>query len=181
VRLRDPAALFGLAQAAIWEAFVHQRLGDHEAAARSLSEARLLVEDPQFPAEWRDREQHLLDMNGSLMLASVGRFDEAISAARRAVAYFAGGKEQHNYAKSVANLGRVLAVADAPHAQEAVQELIHAAELEAAGGLKSWEPDTCEVLGDLLIRLGRVEEGRRWLARAAELAAGLDGGEPDQE
>ncbi len=174
--LHDSTSLFVLAQAAIWEAFVHQRLDDHAAAVRALSESRLLVEDPGFPEQWRDRELRLLDMNGSLMLASVGRFEEAIAAARRAVAYFSGGKEEHNHAKSVANLGRVLADCGVSHTAEALEQLTLAVELEAAGGLTSWEADSCEVLGELLIRLGRDDEGRDRLARAAELNARLEVG-----
>ncbi|QIS21674.1 NB-ARC domain-containing protein [Nocardia terpenica] len=168
-RLRGPAALFGLAQAAIWEAFVHQRFGDYSPAVEALSTARMLVADPDFPADQREREERLLDMNGCTMIAAVGRTEEALADARRAVRYFTDGKEQHNYAKSIANLGRVLSVSGAQYADEAVEVLTRAVELEVECELPFWEADSSEVLGNLLLRLGRDEEGRYWLARAAEL------------
>ncbi|ATL69423.1 NB-ARC domain-containing protein [Nocardia terpenica] len=180
-RLRGSSAVFGLAQAAIWEAFVHQRLGDHHGAVEALSKARLLVADPDFPADWREREDVLLDMNGSLMLSAVGRSEEAIAAARRAVRYFDGGREHHNHAKSVANLGRILAAAGERHADEAIRVLTDAVRLEAEHGLRSWEADSCDVLAHLLLRLGRDEEGRYWLGRAAELDEPPDDTDEDPE
>ncbi|MQY18544.1 NB-ARC domain-containing protein [Nocardia macrotermitis] len=173
-RLRGANALFGLAQAATWESFVHQRLRDPEAALRALSAAAMFVADPDYPADQRERELRLIDMNGGPMLAAVGRIEEAIVAGRRAVEYFRDGKELHNRAKSVANLGRILAVAGEPYAEEAVELLTLAIDQEIECGLTSWAADSCEVLGELLIRLGRDALGRVWLARAAELDAQLN-------
>ncbi|WP_433656885.1 NB-ARC domain-containing protein [Nocardia sp. CA-128927] len=158
-RLSEGVALFVLAQAAIWEAFVHQRDGDNEAAVHSWSAARILVADPDFPAEWQERETRLLNVNGSIMLAAVGRHAEAIEAARNAVNGFTGSKEKHNDIKALANLGRVLAVSGDEYADEAIDVLTSAVSLEAEHELKSWEIDSCQVLGDLLLRLASANHG----------------------
>jgi tetratricopeptide (TPR) repeat protein len=165
----DDASLVALAKALVWQALVHQRLGEYARAVALIERSRALVRDPRFPARLREREDLLLDMNVGPTLAALGRSDEAIAAGRRALAFFAGGKEAHNHAKSMANLGTTLARAGATHTAEAVAVLTEAMALEDAAGLASWLADTKEVLGDLLVGLGRVDEGRRLRAEAAAL------------
>ncbi len=157
------------AKMTVWTALVHRRLGHAEVAVAAAERSRALIADPRFPAALRARENALLDMNSGPMLAEVGRFEEALAVGRRAVAYLAEGTEQHNHAKAVANLGESLALAGEAHRDEAVGVLREALALERARGLGWWEAHTSELLGDLLTRGGRPDEGRNLLEHAQRL------------
>ncbi|WP_215543576.1 tetratricopeptide repeat protein [Amycolatopsis sp. CA-230715] len=170
----DGVAVMHLAKMFVWKAFVHQRRGEARDAVDALTRSRDLLADPRFPAERRQREEVLLDMNGGPMLAAVGRHGEAIEAGRRALAYFTEDKERHNYVKSLANLGESLAAAGDAHYEEAVRVLHDALELEAEVSLDSWRAHSSHVLGGLLLRAGQGEEGERLLRTAKELFERLD-------
>jgi tetratricopeptide (TPR) repeat protein len=157
------------AKMTVWTALVHRRLGRTEAAVAAVAGARELIADPRFPAALRARENALLDMNSGPMLAEAGRFDDALAAGRRAVAYLADGTEQHNHAKAMANLGESLALAGDGHRAEAIDVLREALALEQARGLGWWEAHTSELLGDVLTRAGRPDEGRSLLEHARRL------------
>jgi tetratricopeptide (TPR) repeat protein len=170
----DETSVPHLAKMFVWKAFVHQRLDEHAAAVDALAASRELVADPRFPVRLREREDALLDMNGGPMLASVGRYDEAMAAGRRALAYFTSDKERHNHAKSVANLGESLALAGEAHQAEAIDLLTEALRLEDQLSLTTWLAHSSAVLGTLLIRAGQADRGHRLVAQAAELFDQLD-------
>lgn len=157
-----------------WKSFVHQRRGEFAAAVRAIDAARSLVDDPGFPEDGRARERALLDLNGGPMLASAGRADDAIARGRAAVAYFAGGKEEFNLAKSLANLGSSLAAAGTEHHDEAERTLRDALRALSELGMQFWEADTSTTLADLLEHTGRSAEATPFLRRAEELFTILD-------
>jgi len=167
--LDGEAAIVGLAKVYVWQAFVHQRRGAFPKAVAAVDRSRQLVVDARFPGRLRQREMALLDMNGGPMLAGAGRPDEAIAAGRRAVTYFAADSEKHNHAKSVANLGTSLARSGPAYQDEAIALLTEALALEAALGMVFWEADSAAVLGDVLLSVGRRDEGDALLRRAIEL------------
>ncbi|WP_409186570.1 NB-ARC domain-containing protein [Amycolatopsis sp. VS8301801F10] len=155
-----------LAKTLVWQGLVHSRLGRYGTAVECLERSAQLVADPAFPAGLRLREERLLDMNGAPILAKAGRVAEGIEAAERAAAHFGADTDQANHAKSVANLGEVLSGVDDARAEE---HLRSALAWEKELGIVDFEAYTGEVLGKLLKRTGRTEEGNVVLARAAEL------------
>jgi tetratricopeptide (TPR) repeat protein len=165
----DPAAVASLAKMFVWKGLVHRRLGENDAAIAALARSAELVAEPGFPEGLRLREQRLLDMNGAPVLVAVGRVAEAIEAGERAVAHFERDGERANHAKSVANLGEVLAAAGPEHSSRAESLLRTALALEEELGIVDFEAGTCELLGSLLNRDGGTEEGDRLLVRALEL------------
>jgi tetratricopeptide (TPR) repeat protein len=158
-----------------WKSFVHRRRGEIEAAVDAIDQARSLVEDPAFPDGDRGRERALLDLNGGPMLAEAGRTEDAVARGHVAVAYFGDGKEQHNHAKALANLGGSLALAGPEHQADAERTLREAIRLLDELGMPFWEADTSTVLADLLARSDRQDEASALHRRVDELKAILDG------
>ncbi|MEC3975468.1 NB-ARC domain-containing protein [Amycolatopsis sp. H20-H5] len=165
----DPAVLATLAKMFVWKGLVHRRLDEQDAAIAAMERSAALVSDPRFPERLRVREERLLDMNGAPILAAVGRIAEAIDAGERAVAHFERDADRANHAKSVANLGEVLAGAGGEHRPRAESLLRAALLLEEEIGIPDFEACTCELLGTLLNREGDTEEGQLLLVRAAKL------------
>lgn len=166
-QLEDAAvAVPVLAKTLVWQGLVHSRLEQYETAVEYLERSAGLVADPAFPAGLRLREERLLDMNGAPILAKAGRVAEAIEAAERAAAHFGADTDRANHAKSLANLGEVLSGADDVRAEELLRSALA---LEKELGIVDFEAYTGELLGRLLKRTGRPEEGNVVLARAAEL------------
>ncbi|MFC3453819.1 NB-ARC domain-containing protein [Amycolatopsis speibonae] len=157
-----------------WKSFVHQRRGEADAAVDAIDQARAFLDHPAFPENDRARERALLDLNGGPMLAEVGRTEDAVSRGRAAVAYFGAGKEQHNRAKALANLGRSLGLAAPEHLDEAERTLRDAIRWFDELGMLFWEADSSAVLADLLDRTGRHEEAFALRGRADELKTILD-------
>lgn len=162
------AARFGTAKMLSWKAFVYQRRDEIAAAVAAVERARTLV--AELPQAWQRRELALLDMNGAPMLSKSGRHEDAVAAGRRALRYFEDGKEPHNAAKSLANLGESLANAGDP---EAVATLSAARKATAAHGLQSWEAHVCELLAAQQESAGLLDEARSSLRRARELYEAL--------
>ncbi|MEV6909086.1 NB-ARC domain-containing protein [Amycolatopsis sp. NPDC051071] len=160
-------ALFTREKVLQWKSFVHKRRGEIEAAVDAIDQARVLVDDPAFPENDRARERALLDLNGGPMLAEAGRTEDAVSRGRIALEYFSDGKEQHNQAKALANLGRSLVLAGPEHHEEAEHTLRDAIRRLDELGMPFWEAHSSTVLADLLAQTGRQDDALR--RRAEEL------------
>ncbi|MYW92613.1 hypothetical protein G3I59_18870 [Amycolatopsis rubida] len=156
----EPDALTMLAKTFVWQGLVHNRMGEYEAAIEYFARSAELVANPGFPGRLRSREQRLLDMNGAPILAKLGRLPEALAAAERAAAHFASDADRHNYAKSLANLGEVLATAEDSRAEEVLRAALV---LEQELKLVDFEAHTAAILGRLL----PPEEGARLIEHAA--------------
>jgi hypothetical protein len=88
-----------------------------------------------------------------------------MTAAERAVEYFAEDAESANHAKALANLGDVLSEVDDVLAEELLRTALG---LERTLGIVDFEVHTGALLGRLLKRTGRVAEGKVLLAQVAE-------------
>ncbi|MFE3781094.1 NB-ARC domain-containing protein [Amycolatopsis sp. NPDC059090] len=158
----DADALTMLAKTFAWQGLVHNRMEEYEAAIEYFTRSAELVANPGFPDRLRSREERLLDMNGAPILAKLGRLPEAVAAGERAVAHFESDPDLHNYAKSLANLGEVLAAAADSRAEGTLRAALA---LEQELELVDFEAHTAAILGRLL----PPEDGARLIERAAAL------------
>lgn len=173
----DEAVSLTKAKTLVWKAFVYQRQGTIEASAqavKAIEQASLLMSSPAFPELRRMRELAILDMNSIPMFSAVGRHADALAAGHRAKTYLTAGKERHNLAKTMANLGESLSQMGADRSAEAVGTLREALALEAELGRSSWEAHTSVVLADVVERAGELTEARSLVGRVIELYAALE-------